>query len=240
MSDLKAAAALLPGAWKHFLETRGPTLALALGAAVLSVGIAEAASRGEDGVFRLPVADVIAELARRAPPVEPTAPMERVWTGADIDGDGHPDLANPTGGAPRGEDAYGEGRFHASRDGGSRRHEGVDYVARAGQAVDAPISGFVTKVGFAYARDKTLKFVEIDNPALGMAARVFYLDPDVGVGDAVEVGEPIGKARTLKRRYPRGITDHVHLEIEDRAGRKLDAETLIMAVERPAQTLASN
>jgi hypothetical protein len=51
----------------------------------------------------------------------------------------------------------------------------------------------------------------------------------VTVGQSVAVGRPIGHAHTLQRRYPLGITDHVHLELADRRGRKLDAEKLIVA-----------
>jgi len=152
-----------------------------------------------------------------------------VWEGVDLDGDGQPDIANPTGEAPRLSDAYGEGRFHASRDGGAREHEGVDYVATAGQAVEAPISGYVARIGYAYPDDNQLRYVEIDNPALHLTARVFYVDPSVAVGDSVAVGHPIGQAHTLQHRYPLGITDHIHLEIADRKGRKLDAQTLIVA-----------
>ncbi len=74
-----------------------------------------------------------------------------------------------------------------------------------------------------------LKFVEIENPALHLQARVFYVDPDVEVGQAVAVGRPIGHAHSLQQKYPGGITDHVHLELADRRGRKLDAETMIVA-----------
>jgi hypothetical protein len=152
-----------------------------------------------------------------------------VWAGADLDGDGQADIADPTGQAPRGDDAYGEGRFHASRDGGERRHEGVDYIATPGQPVEAPISGYVAKVGFAYPDDQTLRYVEIENPALHLTARVFYVDPDVAVGDAVAVGRPIGHAHSLLKRYRGGMTNHVHLELVNGRGRKLDAETLITA-----------
>jgi hypothetical protein len=155
--------------------------------------------------------------------------MRTVYVGADLDGDGQPDIADPTGKAPRGEDAYGEGRFHAPRDGGGRAHEGVDYVSKAGQDVESPISGYVTHIGLAYPGDQSLKYVEIENPALKLTARVFYVDPDVAMGDAVEVGRPIGHAHTLQRRYRHGITDHIHLELVDRRGRKLDAEKLIVA-----------
>ncbi|MBI1199056.1 MAG: peptidoglycan DD-metalloendopeptidase family protein [Phenylobacterium sp.] len=159
---------------------------------------------------------------------EPTI-TKLVWEGADLDGDGVADFANPTGHAPRGHDAYGDGEFGASRDGGARRHEGVDYAARAGQLVRAPISGFVTKIGFAYPGDTTLKFVEITNPALKVAARVFYVDPKVEEGAAVLMGRPIGVAHSLQRKYPAGMTDHVHLELIDRRGAHFDAERVLVA-----------
>ncbi len=154
-------------------------------------------------------------------------PLELTWRGDDVDGDGRADFANPTGQEPRGHDAYGEGEFGASRDGGLRRHEGVDFVARAGQPVRAPISGYVTKIGYAYSGDQTLKFVEITNPALNYAARVFYVKPNVQVGDAVAVGRPIGAARSLQRKYPGGMTNHVHLELIDRAGRRIDVTDVL-------------
>lgn len=156
-------------------------------------------------------------------------PLQLAWEGADLDGDGAADFANPTGQAPRDHDAYGSGAFGASRDGGSRDHEGVDFVADAGQTIVAPISGFVTKIGFAYAGAPELKFVEITNPALKYEARVFYVEPEVEVGDAVAIGRPIGRAHTLQQRYPAGMTDHVHLEIQNRGGHRVDATRFITA-----------
>ena len=204
-------------------------LAVSLGAASLSIGIAEAAVRVQAlQPLRLDLSQTALPAAGSA--LEPVPVETRtVWRGADLDGDGQPDIANPTDQAPRREDAYGDGCFHARRDGGAREHEGVDYVATAGQTVRAPISGYVAKIGLAYPDDPSLRFVEIDNPALHMSARVFYVDPDVAVGDSVATGRPIGKAHSLQRRYPRGITDHVHLELADARGRKLDAERLIVA-----------
>jgi murein DD-endopeptidase MepM/ murein hydrolase activator NlpD len=199
-------------------------LSTSLVLAAASLGIAEAAVRAQTHERH----DPAASLAAAVTPQPEILRTRLVWEGADLDGDGQADIADPTGKAPRGEDAYGEGRFHASRDGGSRDHEGVDYVATAGQAVVAPISGYVTKIGLAYPGDETLKFVEIENPALHLTARAFYVDPDVAVGDTVGVGQPIGHAHSLQRRYPLGITDHIHLEIA-REGRKVDAETLIAA-----------
>jgi len=174
--------------------------------------------------------------AIEAPPhrVEPQQAMRLVWRGADIDGDGQPDFANPTGKGVRTTDAYGCGDFGASRDGGSRRHEGVDFMADPDQSVAAPISGYVTKIGFAYPGDSQLKFVEITNPALRYAARVFYVDPHVEVGQTVRIGQPIGAHHTLEQKYPGGMTDHVHLEIIDNIGERVDATRLITATREPA------
>jgi murein DD-endopeptidase MepM/ murein hydrolase activator NlpD len=182
-------------------------------------------------------ASFVTAMERAVDQVAPTAeppPMKLVWDGADIDGDGRADFANPTGQEPRLHDAYGEGEFGARRDGGSRRHEGVDYKAKAGQDVDAPISGYVTKIGYAYAGDPNLKFVEITNPALSYAARVFYVNPKVQVGDTVSIGQAIATAHSLQRKYPGGMTDHVHLEILDRRGARIDATRMITAEYRPA------
>jgi murein DD-endopeptidase MepM/ murein hydrolase activator NlpD len=151
------------------------------------------------------------------------------WRGEDVDGDGAPDIANPTGQSPRSSDAYGSGAFGAPRDHGSRHHAGVDYIVRPGQAVWAPISGFVSKIGHPYADGGALRYVEIVNPALKLSARVFYVDPTVKVGDPVSIQQAIGVAQSLQDRYPGGITDHVHLEIADAAGRKLDPSSLILA-----------
>jgi murein DD-endopeptidase MepM/ murein hydrolase activator NlpD len=168
------------------------------------------------------------------------APEVLVWQGADLDGDGAADFANPTGKGVRGHDAYGDGEFGASRDGGVRRHEGVDFMASAGQPVDAPISGYVTKIGYAYADDGNLKFVEITNPALHYAARVFYVDPEVQVGQTVALGSEIGRHHSLAQKYPGGMTDHVHLEILDKRGRRIDGGGVITAKLEPADRLAAD
>ncbi|HEY0436642.1 MAG TPA: M23 family metallopeptidase [Phenylobacterium sp.] len=207
------------------MQRKTAIVAAATGA-LLCLGLAEVAVQAQTLAPGSGVPKVTVDL----PDLSPAPPQitRIVWRGADLDGDGQADIADPTGKAPRGDDVYGEGRFHARRDGGQRQHEGVDYVATPGQSVEAPISGYVARIGFAYPDDQSLRYVEIENPALHLTARVFYVDPDVAVGDAVAVGHQIGHAHTLLKRYPRGMTNHVHLEL-DRAGRKLNAETLITA-----------
>jgi murein DD-endopeptidase MepM/ murein hydrolase activator NlpD len=214
---------------KQRLQSMGgaPMLALGLALAVGSLGAADAAARS-GALNSTPAQPAVAQLAD-VPTQEPVdAPAAGpAWEGRDLDGDGAPDFANPTGGATRSHDAYGDGWFHARRDGGSRPHEGVDYDDQPGQTVVAPISGYVSKIGYAYPGDSKLRYVEIENPALRLTARALYIDPSVQVGESVALGRPIGTALSLQRRYP-GITNHVHLEIAE-AGRRIDAQTVILA-----------
>ena len=198
--------------------------AVTMVAAVLATAAAAAPVTTPQG----PRAAIFTAVERVSAPVE-TVEMEMVWQGADVDGDGKSDFANPTGLEPREHDAYGSGEFGASRDGGARSHAGVDFVAEPGQAVVAPISGYVTKIGYVYAGDGDLRFVEITNPALKLEARAFYVRPEVKVGDTVYVGQPIGEVHSLQRKYPGGMTDHVHLELIDRRGRRIDATNVITA-----------
>lgn len=215
---------------RELVENR-PLVVLAT-AGVVAASAAAAAPLSQPAT-RAAMATAVEQVVAPEPAVEAPVQMQRVWTSIDLDGDGRDDFVNPTGREPRGLDAYGEGEFGARRDGGVRKHEGVDYVAQAGQTVASPISGYVTKIGYAYESDQTLKFVEVTNPALRIAARVFYVNPKVEVGQAVAMGRPIGTARSLQRKYPGGMTDHVHLELIDRRGVRLDAARIIKADYRP-------
>lgn len=189
---------------------------------------AAAAVITDEGV-RESVRAVLATAAQRAQ-VKPQQAMTLVWRGADLDGDGRGDFANPTGRAAREHDGWGSGHFGDSRDGGGRLHEGVDYVGVSGQRVVAPISGYVTKIGYAY-EGSSLRYVEITNPALNYVARAHYVEPTVEVGDVVAMGGKIGVLASLQAKY-QGITDHVHLELYD-AGKRIDAEQVIVAVKVP-------
>ncbi len=213
-------AARHDGAWA------GVIAAIAVFGAMSGVIDSAAAHARAGGAF---AAKIVESLA--AAPIAPPQPRPvRVrWEGRDVDGDGAADFLNPTGLQPRGFDHYGFGYFGASRDGGVRRHEGLDYRAQAGQPVRAPLSGYVTKIGLAYPGDTVLKYVEISNPALRYKARVFYVDPSVAEGQAVHMGDVVGTAHSLQDRYPEGMTDHVHLELTAPDGEKFDPNKVILA-----------
>lgn len=216
-------------------DTLRRILPLSLILAGFGGAIAHAAVRGDEArpsmaaveAFSAPVRAAFTAAVERADLTPAFQVSTPVWDGKDIDGDGAADFINPTGQGVRGHDAYGDGEFGASRDGGGRMHEGVDYVASAGQKVVAPISGFITKVGYAYSTSDPLRYVEISNPALKLQARVFYVRPGVRVGEPVRLGSAIGRVSSLQRRYA-GITDHVHLELAAH-GRRIDAERMIVA-----------
>jgi peptidoglycan LD-endopeptidase LytH len=223
---------------RELAENRPLVILTALGLVAATAAAAAPLQRVEGhATTATPIEQALGAVTAQTP-AEPQ--MQLVWKGEDLDGDGREDFVNPTGLEARGHDSYGQGAFGARRDGGSRRHEGVDYVARAGQPVAAPISGYVTKIGYAYAGDSSLKFVEVTNPALRIAARVFYVAPDVEVGEPVAMGEPIGTAKSLQRKYPHGMTNHVHLEIIDGRGVRLDAQKIITARYEPVETTVAS
>lgn len=145
----------------------------------------------------------------------------------DANGDGWADLASPTGGQVRGHDAYGAGFFGASRDGGRRKHEGCDYEARPGDVVYAPIGGLVTRVGHSYDNDRSLTFVEITDNVTNMTARVHYVEAAVFEGQIISAGDPLGQVQDLSKRYPGGMTNHVHVELSAGHRVMLDPATML-------------
>lgn len=112
----------------------------------------------------------------------------------------------------RKRDAQGEGHFGAARNGGKRKHQGVDLVAAAGTPVTSAVSGVVTRIGWPYRNDSHYRYVEVTMEA-GLIVRHFYVSPTVKMREPVEAGKTrLGTVQDLTRRYP-GITNHLHLEL---------------------------
>ena len=125
----------------------------------------------------------------------------------------------------RGSDGFGAGHFGAPR--GSRTHKGVDLLAQSGEAINSPVTGTVTKVGYPYGDDLSYRYVQIT--AGDYDFRVFYVEPSVRVGQEVTTETAIGSAQDLGRRYP-GIPNHVHFEIKS-DGDYLDPTPALIAME---------
>ncbi len=136
---------------------------------------------------------------------------------------------NPTGGAIRGTDTHGSGKFGAPRSGkGSmpRTHTGTDYVATVGQEVIAVLGGEITKIGFPYQNNFHHKYIKVSDQ-FSNVVRHLYVEPyaHITIGTTVAAGEPIGTYQGLFMLY-RGITEHDHIDIQ-RNGQYVDPASLI-------------
>jgi len=121
--------------------------------------------------------------------------------------------------ALRGIDDWGDGSFQAPRgkrkDGTKKYHKGIDYAASVGEEILAPVSGKVTKIGYAYADDLSFRYVEITCEAL--RHRTFYINPGVEQGAFVHAGEVIGTCQNISGKWTDPSKDpmvnHIHYEI---------------------------
>ncbi|PCJ58688.1 MAG: hypothetical protein COA65_07610 [Rhodospirillaceae bacterium] len=109
-------------------------------------------------------------------------------------------------------DPQGAGHFGARRNGGRRKHLGIDLVAPPGTPVTSPLDGTVTRLGWPYGDDPSYRYVEVTT-GTGLVARHFYVAPSVTLGETVTAGKScLGTVQDLTKRYPH-ITNHLHLEI---------------------------
>lgn len=115
-------------------------------------------------------------------------------------------------------DPKGCGYFGASR--GSRKHKGLDFTVIEGQSIHSPIEGNITRVSIPYASDTTYKGVLITGTGRhqGLEVKIFYMTllDSVKIGASVTPGRPIGRAQDISRKYPGGMTPHVHVEVYDK------------------------
>ena len=140
---------------------------------------------------------------------------------------------------PRVNGQWGDPR--RSRRGGTRPHRGMDVIAQArsdttrGMATAAN-HGVVSIVG-DHGDSGYGKFVEVKHPD-GHRTRYAHLDDiDVTEGQAVTMGDPVGSLGSTG-----GSTGpHLHFEVLDAYGRKIDPESVGYAVsqEIPGESAAS-
>ena len=115
-------------------------------------------------------------------------------------------------------DGKGDGHYGASRDGGSRGHNGVDLLVTKGQPVFAPFAGTITKQAYPYSDDRKYTGVHLTRPD-GLKIKVFYMLPKPGIiGKAVNAGEEIGRAQAISEKYGAPMKDHIHVEVWNKNG----------------------
>ena len=129
-----------------------------------------------------------------------------------------PELASPTPSGRIAPDVGGGRWYNASRDSGTRSHDGIDFEAAPGSPVLAVHDGVVTFVGDSYRKkinpgEPTYRYFEVTTGD-GHVTRTHYVDHSVKVGDRVRAAEQIGVAQDITQRYPDGPY-HVHFEMRN-------------------------
>ena len=143
----------------------------------------------------------------------------------------------PTGsGVIRGWDGYkySSGGFLSTRDNKTRFHGGVDYVTKPGEQIVAPMTGTIRVIGAIYkTENRGLTGVEIWNQTHRVS--VFYVTPNAGIknGVTVQKGMPIGTSQDLHVKYDARMTNHVHVQIIDNQGRRVDPSGKLVILPKP-------
>lgn len=121
----------------------------------------------------------------------------------------------------RTRDCHGSGEWQAPR--GYGKHRGIDIECPPNSVVHSSTVGMVTKLGYMYDDDLSYRYVEIVTP-LDYRVRYCYVEPSVGLGDHINVDQPLGIAQDIGKRYD-GITPHIHLGVKSPAGSYINPET---------------
>ena len=119
-------------------------------------------------------------------------------------------------------DAAGGWWHGASRDGGTRQHNGVDLLAKPGTPVRSPIDGTVYRINYTASGMATITLRNGD----GQEVKFFYVAPMDGQGRqllepgiTVRAGQIIGSVEDLGEGYEDARTgrmkNHVHMRISE-------------------------
>jgi murein DD-endopeptidase MepM/ murein hydrolase activator NlpD len=108
-------------------------------------------------------------------------------------------------------DSAGKGHFGAPR--GTRKHQGYDLLATAGQDVHFNLDGYkVLKIGNAYANTAKYKSLHLQK-ASGDIVKLLYVKAAVKVGDIITPGELVGEAQDIAAKWGGGMLNHIHVEV---------------------------
>ena len=135
-------------------------------------------------------------------------------------------IISPTGLGIREWDKWGSGRFRAPRKKlideawVSYDHKGADFriikqgeIFKPGKIIVSPCDGKVIREVFPY-QGTHYRGILIANEFGDF--KLFYVSPFpriLRVGKKIKVGEEIGLAQDISKKYP-GMTPHIHLQIE--------------------------
>ena len=123
-------------------------------------------------------------------------------------------LLNPTGYHVRNE-ASGSGYYGASRDGGARRHLGLDLLSAVNQTISAPADG---EVFYRSTGSRRVSFRPGDSELLIDRMDLLYANPPEGAKHGVWLpvrrGQNIGTQLPMSTfGYSINVTSHIHIQI---------------------------
>ena len=112
-------------------------------------------------------------------------------------------------------DSLGDGKFGASRSGGSRKHQGFDLIVTPGQKVYAPFKSKLIRQASPYNDDTRFTGVLLQglDEWSSYTVKIFYMVPTVTIGSEIDRGDQIGQAQAISTKYGSSMLNHIHVEV---------------------------
>ena len=114
----------------------------------------------------------------------------------------------------RGCDGGGCGNYGASRDNGTRKHEGLDILCEVGGKVFAPFDTIVQREVKPYASDARFNGLQLFAKEKNIILKIMYFKAlSHLVGQTIKAGALIGYAQNISEKYGASVPPHLHIEI---------------------------
>lgn len=111
-------------------------------------------------------------------------------------------------------DPLGSGEFGAGR--GGRQHNGIDIEVRPGEVLRSPYNMYIDEKPIqVYKGTKDWTGVRgwLETPQGRLQVKYFYIIPNPEVlGTNVLMGEEIGRAQDISKKYDERMHPHIHIE----------------------------
>lgn len=126
-------------------------------------------------------------------------------------------------------DASGDGSYGADR--GDHMHEGLDLLARPGEAVLSPLDGVYVGPGQPYPGDDRFDLLRLDGE--GFEVLLMYVQPlsTLRPGSRVQRGQVVGVAQNIVQRYGAPMLAHIHVEVRTKADGALANPELLLPLD---------
>ncbi|KAM9471135.1 leukocyte cell-derived chemotaxin-2-like [Clarias gariepinus] len=112
------------------------------------------------------------------------------------------------------DNKYGCGNYGASRDGGKRKHMGLDIACSDGATVYAPFDVTLNGKSVPYRNNNAIND-GIQLSGGGLCFKLFYVKPSKYSG-SLKKGQKLGTMLPMQSVYP-GIGSHVHVQMCDKS-----------------------